>query len=983
MDVLLGIFGKVMEQIASVTLSVLLTEAQASRARFRLRRPERGELAGRATKSLTEMRTRELRALPEHEWQAATMAVRDSLAAAGPMSVEKVLAAHLSAEELARQVTAQSRGIRERAGLSEPGLVAYQRILSQVCAEILRYARSLPEYPAAVDAYVVDQIGTLREEVSRLRPKDPENDFDALFRAQVLRGLDSVELFGVAQGRPAARYSLGAAFVAMTLARAGEGEHDGADYTGSGIPVTDVLAERRRVLLRGGAGAGKTTLLRWLAVTAAQRPDAEVPFFLPLRRYLTEPLPEPAQMILPVARMVADEAPAGWVAKQLRSGQAVVLVDGIDEVPAERRDEVRRWLADLTAGFPEVRYVVTTRPFAVDIAWLRDDGFATDDLLPMSLRGIDDFLGRWHEAARRTHAGDDEMREWLDESRRRLAKLLETTTELRRLAGSPLLCGLICALFQKRNMRLPRDRKGIYEAALDLLLEGWDERKDPHLGAGLSLDKAEQLVLLQRLAYSFVRNQDLQISREDATRRITGYMRGLRQHDADPAQVLQRTLERSGLLREPEDNVIQFLHRTFRDYLAAKEIADVGDFRHLVEHAHLGEWQDVVVMAVAHASRAERDRILRDLMHGNAASAADKRIRDRLDLIAAACLEQAVVVDTDEVRRQVEQAARRLIPPATLDDAELLARAGAFVLDLLPGPEELDQDQAVAVIRTAALIGGPRARETIERFTTVPAAKVIDELLRAWRDSDDPAEYARTVLADVDFGDAVLERHGWRQVQHLSHLTKLTAVRSRGDVHPLTPLAGIPSLRRLELMQNDVVRDLSPLAECRSLRELGLILCLRLRDLSPLTRSGVEELSLFQTDADLSTLHAPSLHRLSIRHPALREGLHALPGDLPLRELAVTNRAGDRRLLGVERFQDLERVSVVGTPDDEDVAALAQLPKLTGLTVTQPESLAALAALAALPALRTLHLIDPAPASDEELAALRSRLPGVGLILKS
>lgn len=120
-----------------------------------------------------------------------------------------------------------------------------------------------------------------------------------------------------------------------------------------------------------------------------------------------------------------------------------------------------------------------------------------------------------------------------------------------------------------------------------------------------------------------------------------------------------------------------------------------------------------------------------------------------------------------------------------------------------------------------------------------------------------------------------------------------------------------------------------------------------------------------------------------MRTRELREGLHALPGDLPLRELAVTNRAGDRRLLGVERFQDLERVSVVGTPDDEDVAALARLPRLTGLTVTQPESLAALAALAALPALRTLHLIDPAPASDEELAALRSRLPGVGLILKS
>jgi hypothetical protein len=61
-------------------------------------------------------------------------------------------------------------------------------------------------------------------------------------------------------------------------------------------------------------------------------------------------------------------------------------------------------------------------------------------------------------------------------------------------------------------------------------------------------------------------------------------------------------------------------------------------------------------------------------------------VHDRLRLLAAACLAQADVMDSDAIREQVQLPARRLIPPASLDDAELLARAGPFVLPVR-GPE--------------------------------------------------------------------------------------------------------------------------------------------------------------------------------------------------------------------------------------------------------------------------------------------------------
>jgi hypothetical protein len=182
-----------------------------------------------------------------------------------------------------------------------------------------------------------------------------------------------------------------------------------------------------------------------------------------------------------------------------------------------------------------------------------------------------------------------------------------------------------------------------------------------------------------------------------------------------------------------------------------------------------------------------------------------------LQLVAAACLEQADVLDTDEVRALVQQAAARLIPPATLDEADLLARAGAFVLDLLPGPEGLTPAEAACVVRTAAMIGGEDVGEKLAAFVRVGASQVIDELLRAWRRSDDPEIYARTVLADVDFGDRRLEVRGWHRVRCLSHLRRLANVVCYGDFADPTPVAAVPALRRLE-----------PLVSFPALRRLDL-----------------------------------------------------------------------------------------------------------------------------------------------------------------
>ncbi|WP_336158724.1 hypothetical protein [Amycolatopsis sp. VC5-11] len=51
-------------------------------------------------------------------------------------------------------------------------------------------------------------------------------------------------------------------------------------------------------------------------------------------------LPTSERFLDEAGRHIADEMPTGWVQHRLRTGRAVVLVDGIDELPAKRRPEV-------------------------------------------------------------------------------------------------------------------------------------------------------------------------------------------------------------------------------------------------------------------------------------------------------------------------------------------------------------------------------------------------------------------------------------------------------------------------------------------------------------------------------------------------------------------------------------------------------------------------------------------------------------------
>lgn len=933
--------------------------------------------------------------LPEHERLAAVAAVQDTFAAAAPLDTERLFAADLDPERLAD-------GLRRPVpDLAEGAQGLYAELLGLCCAHVVEQLTAQPSFAARAAVEQTRRTGALLRE--RTVAQGGDGRFEQRYAEFVAATHSRVELYGVTLGaRRRAEWPLDTAYLSLAVsgprdhAAPGEGLPGGARAP---VRVEQALAEHRRLLLRGPAGSGKSTLTQWLALNAARRtfgPELAdwnlcVPFVLRLRSFTGRdglPLPED---FLP-ASGVPLRAPDGWVEELLAGGRALVLVDGVDEVPARLRDRTENWLKSLITAFPQARYVVTTRPSAVPEDWLSGRRFTAYSLLPMERDDIRAFVRHWHDAAR-LECGLDAEREALDRYEAHLGQAVATRRDLGRLATNPLMCALLCALNRDRRMHLPRARKELYDAALDMLLVRRDTEREIASVEGVVLSRDEQTALLQRLAYWLIRNGQVEASRDEVVALLDEWLAAMPQvrEQGDAEQVFTHLLIRSGLLREPVAGYVDFVHRTFQDYLGAKAAVEARDFGVLVRNAHDDQWDDVVRMAVGHARVEERGRLLRQLLRR-----ADKvrRHRERLVLLAAASLEHAPELDP-VVRGEVEERTAELMPPRTTRQAESLARVGELVVELLPGPEATTDREAAAVVHTVGQIGGDAALGVVARFRDDDRPRVRSALDAAWQRFD-VVEYFERVLEGTVTAGQMLNMRDAESVALLPRLPQLTELNLIGD-HGIPPVVLRHSaLQFLGLAHNDVVGDLSPLRGLPHLKQLSLNRCPGVTDLSPLSGMPLTHVYLYDFTegfslaplADLPDLRhlvfnfaaaetrldelsfAPRLTGVRFFHRACATKLSGLDALTSLTSLTVNERHQWRDFLAAGVFSTLETLHILDVPHI-DLADLVPHQGLAQVMLRKVEHVEHLAALAELPELSTVEFWGCGPLDLTSLAPLQ------------
>jgi hypothetical protein len=826
------------------------------------------------------------------------------------LSDEALLADDMDPVKLARRLRATLAARQADLQLGEAGARLYEVVLDECCDCLARIIVHLPQFEPRAAAETLGRLSELARQVERALSRLPtrsltapegeseDEEFNRRYLAFISEHLDRLELFGLRFERlTRPRTTLSVAYVSLTVSK--------EDGPGAGrpeaIPVSDwrsddresgamrvehALGDRRLMLIRSEAGGGKSTLLRWLAVTAARGSFADelsalngcVPFLIKLRSHAGRPLPRPEEYLDDVAGNLSGIMPRGWVHRQLLSGQAILLVDGVDEIVPSQRQAVRQWLAEIVDQFPTVRIVVTSRPAAAAVGWLRAEGFGAaflEQLSPADLRAL---VRHWHQAMRDC-ADLPCTPDRLPAYEAKLMARLESAPHLRTLAATPLLAAMLCSINLDREA-LPRDRMGLYAAALDILLETRDTKRNVPSAQTIPMEREQKIRILQDLACHLSTSSRVELPRSTVERLIADRLTAMPQVHATATAVLEMLLQRSGVIREPVPGQIDFVHRTVQEYLAAKQAADLGDMDLLVRNAHRDQWRETVVMAAGHANEPLRQELITGILGRVRAEPGRAR---RLKLLAVACLETLPSIPGD-LRAALYRCLEDLVPPRTTAAARSLATAGEPVLAQLPQSlRGLSEAVAAATVQTAWLVNGPEALDVLSRYAADQRGDVRFELSRAW-DYFDPEEYAERVLAAMPPGGDLYVPGSPGQFAALGKVSPLSSLEvslpepvdlgvlaahaaSLRDLslyydQPGADLTALPQLPKLQVLAVGIpgLADLHFLDALPPLNTVWLTHCESIEDYSPLLRfSALETLALFNSNRLRSLRQLPPL----------------------------------------------------------------------------------------------------------------------------
>lgn len=962
--------------------------------RLRLKKPTSVEaddierLAKHVSVRLAEFTKREHSALPEEEKQAAlTLATR-----CFENSSASLWECDLNPELFSRLLLRETAAVRANAGLAAAADAYCETLVQEISLQLVQFITSWPTFSARVELEQLKRLRSLIETVDEIHAKMGPDlrledvDFESRYASLVCNSLNRLQIFGLdLADRRNRSYDLSAAYITLSVApmtRRGtpvlaKPLHAAQRYTdaedddlvnpvhkiadadnGVGMRAETAVSAYKRILLRGDAGSGKTTLLQWLAVNASQRSfsadltewNSLVPFVLPLRRYARSNLPNPSQFFPVVGSLLSEEMPDRWVHRMLRSGRGLVLIDGVDELPSEQRDIARDWLRSLVTTYPDATYVVTSRPAAAEVDWLSDDGFAVLDMLPMNQRDVEKFVEHWHNAAEKLETDHFEISA-LSQGRLDLIQSITEERQLRRLASNPLLCALLCTLNRDRHSQLPRDRMELYRAALDLLLLRRDRERKINYPEPPRLGDSQKKSILGGFAHWLIRNGLTDASEEQTVRQIALSLQSMPAVESDASAVYDYLLVRSGCLRKPVPDRVDFIHRTFQEYLAAARIVEIDDFDNLLANAHLDQWHEVFVMAVGHSRPKERAQLLSGLI---TRGEREPDHRKRLHLLAAACLETATECEPPHVYGQIREITADLIPPRRMTDAKELASAGEMVIPLIPN-QRLSAVEAAATIRMAAIVGGDGALSLISRYARDKRVTVQREIRQSW-EYFDAEEYAERVLSQSP--------DSWRKVDiYLPHMLNalryLTALEELEVICPVQDVTWIQELKKLKALSfRSEVDQFSFETLSRSSPELFR--------LSAMTDNAVDS---FENLSGLKKLEYLNLLRLSESafslspFPSLpslaRLNLHGGVSDLDFAELGekcpkienlwLSVHASGTNFAGMASLKNLRQMTLNGS-GELDVSQLAEAPQLQilGLRIETPVDLSSLAASASL-----------------------------------
>lgn len=406
------------------------------------------------------------------------------------------------------------------------------------------------------------------------------------------------------------------------------------------VPALEAIARYPKLMVLGKPGAGKTTFLQYVAIQCNQgqlMPD-RLPVFVRLKNYADD-----AGQALPPGRggrtftslqdYISQELSGCGVSPELletalKHGKALILLDGLDEVPEEDSEEILKQIRRFCQHYYSNHFAISCRIAAHNY---RFEGFTEVEVADFNSGQIEAFAQKWFAAAAGRPADGPALAAQFIERLKR-----PENKQIRDMASTPLLLNLACLVFSAKA-DFPSNRAKLYEEALAILLVKWDstrgiQRQDYYR----YLPLAEKIQLLTHLGATTFFAGEYFFEQSKILQYIADYLATLPTAPKDPVAlqldseaVLKAIEAQHGLLIERARRIYSFSHLTFQEYFAAAKIAAGSELLSLASHSGDKRWREVFLLVAGMLRPADR-LLLQALQHTSALAASDEKVREFL-----------------------------------------------------------------------------------------------------------------------------------------------------------------------------------------------------------------------------------------------------------------------------------------------------------------------------------------------------------------